>query len=164
MSKGAIKLVFLTVTLGVVCTLCVYFNVRVFFIKTGSMEPGIARGSLVFTYRSFVDIASGEVVVFFDSRLNTPVAHRVLAIHKQPTSHFITKGDTNTSADTGKVYQGDVIGKVFAVVEAPSIYQLFTAVLGFCLFYLLGVTLKGFLLSLRKHDYSCPSSAHNQIY
>ena len=91
-------------------------------VLTGSMEPTIPVGSLI--YSKSVDPASleeGDVIVFSDGRSDVPVTHRVLS-NEPDNGQVITKGDANAQADLSPVSYSDVYGLV--AVHIPVLGRL----------------------------------------
>lgn len=85
-------------------------GIRNFNVLTGSMEPKIPVGSLVFT----MDAANyniGDVIAF--KRGDITVTHRIVGIKD---GLFETKGDANNSVDPQMVTKSNIIGKEFFVL------------------------------------------------
>lgn len=85
-------------------------------VLSGSMEPTIKVGSLIFT--SSVDptsLVKDDIITFLrDGTGGTPVTHRITEVSEDGS--FVTKGDANDSADGETVLPSEVQGKlVFAV-------------------------------------------------
>ena len=79
-------------------------------IVSGSMEPEIPVGSLVFAHREDpAQLAVGDVVVFV--RGSSPVTHRVYE-NNTDERELVTKGDANEGEDPGKVPYPQVLGRV----------------------------------------------------
>ncbi|WP_143008413.1 class B sortase [Pseudobutyrivibrio sp. YE44] len=79
-------------------------------VISGSMEPEISVGSLVFVKGiAFEELAEGDVIAFQSGA--SVVTHRVISIEKD-TKLISTKGDANNVADFMPVAYKDVIGKV----------------------------------------------------
>lgn len=79
-------------------------------VLTGSMQPTISTGSLVYTEPTQAgELAEGDVITF---RLGsgTVVTHRIQTIDE--TGAITTKGDANNAADMGTITQAQVIGRV----------------------------------------------------
>jgi signal peptidase I len=92
---------------------------RAFSVQTGSMEPAVKAGSLVFVNRiPAADIAAGDVITYINPK-NTKqtITHRVLEVRKQPNGprRFVTQGDANSNPDL-PISESRVVGKVDAVV------------------------------------------------
>jgi signal peptidase len=75
-------------------------------VRSGSMEPAIQTGSVVFYHHVPAEkVKVGEVVVFSEpGQANKQVTHRVFQIKSGQTGrYFITKGDANGAADAWRV-------------------------------------------------------------
>jgi signal peptidase len=94
----------------VILNLC---GIRMYNVRSGSMEDSIPLGSLCFvsTYSSYDDIKVNDVISFHIDDMK--VTHRVAEITSEG---FVTKGDNNQNADPEPVTESNYIGKtVFAV-------------------------------------------------
>jgi signal peptidase len=91
-------------------SLMIYTNSEspVVVVLTGSMEPAIYRGDILFLDNSYSDpIRVGEVVVFKITEREIPIVHRVLEVHIDPKGRqkMLTKGDNNNIDDrSGGIY------------------------------------------------------------
>jgi len=84
------------------------FNIKPYVVLSGSMEPNIQTGSLVFVDHSakYDEIRENDIIAF---KLNdTMVTHRVVEVTSQG---LITKGDANSTNDGGYVTVENFIGK-----------------------------------------------------
>ncbi|KNA12360.1 hypothetical protein SOVF_126540 [Spinacia oleracea] len=77
-------------------------------VVSGSMEPGIQRGDVLFliTVRNR-PIRSGDIVVFKIEGKDIPIVHRVIKVHRQHDSNtfsLLTKGDANLWDDSDGIY------------------------------------------------------------
>ena len=79
-----------------------------YVIVSGSMEPEIPTGSIVFVNNSF---APGDIVTY--THAGQTVTHRIL---KKTGDEYILKGDANRTADLGIVKETDIQGKVILVI------------------------------------------------
>lgn len=81
---------------------------RTYTILSGSMEPKIKTGDLVFVKSiSFEDVKKGDIITFkYEGNV---VTHRVI---DKKEDGFITKGDNNNVQDKDVVGEEDLIGKV----------------------------------------------------
>jgi signal peptidase len=75
-------------------------------VRSGSMEPAIPTGSIVFFHKVAAEkVEVGDVIVF--TRPGEPgerVTHRVYRVSNSPTGrYFITKGDANGAPDDWRV-------------------------------------------------------------
>lgn len=91
---------------------------RVFVVISGSMEPVIATGSLVFT--SIVeakDIKVADIVAFKSpADPNQIIVHRVVKKISDQPLQFLTKGDANKSADSWNIYGEGIVGRYRASI------------------------------------------------
>lgn len=86
---------------------------ELYTVISGSMEPEIPVGSLVFVKYAFPsDIKEKDVIAFYGGKdSNAIVTHRVVE-NRNFTGDFITKGDANAENDMNPVSYDDLIGKV----------------------------------------------------
>lgn len=84
-----------------------------YVVVSGSMEPTIPVGSLVFSKETDPSqLAMGDVIVFMSvTREDTPITHRVVS-NDTTKSVIVTKGDANEREDVNPVPYDNVIGKV----------------------------------------------------
>ena len=71
-------------------------------VLSGSMEPGFAKGDILFLNRGSAPVQSGEVVVFNINERDVPIVHRVIRAHERAGSSYVellTKGDNNPGND-----------------------------------------------------------------
>lgn len=130
------------------------FTVKVVFpayaITTGSMEPVLPVGSLVFTAPNATPRV-GEIIAFpYNGEI---VVHRLIKIN--PDGMIVTKGDANDSVDNHlikPVYEKDVLGVVVKqeILTAPG-FWLHLNIKGYIFFGLMAVVLiLGLVLSFSK--------------
>lgn len=87
------------------------FGYENFAIISGSMEPNMPVGSIVYTKTdSFENIEVGDVISFYMND-NTIVTHRIVEIDVAK-KEFVTKGDANNAVDASSVEYNKVIGVV----------------------------------------------------
>jgi signal peptidase len=89
-------------------------NYKLFTVQSGSMEPAVKLGSLIFVH-SVPQYQVGDVVTFKNGK-NT-VTHRV--VEKKMDGGevvYLTKGDANKEADPEEVAAANVLGKTFFVL------------------------------------------------
>jgi len=94
----------------------ILWGIKSYVVQTGSMEPALEVGSMVFTYPQ-KSYKVGDVITF--NRGKITITHR---IHNITSAGFITKGDANNAADAQIVSKSNVIGK--DVVVVPLIGRL----------------------------------------
>jgi signal peptidase I len=84
-------------------------GIQSFVVLTGSMEPAIQQGSLVFT-KLQSSYAVGDVIAYKQGTVT--VTHRVAQIIKENGSvSYQTWGDANSAPDSTLVTAKDVLGK-----------------------------------------------------
>lgn len=85
-------------------------DMSVYNVVSGSMEPAIPMGSMIFVRPARAnEIERGEVIAF--SSNGVVVAHRVMENRRQE-NQFITKGDANELEDINRVDYADLLGRV----------------------------------------------------
>jgi signal peptidase len=89
-------------------------------VQSGSMEPAIGVGSVVFVQDVPAEhVEEGDVITYQDDGGNY-VTHRAIrkftAGPDGESIQFRTKGDANDAADPEPVYRGDVVGRVMFTV------------------------------------------------
>jgi len=91
-----------------------------FSIVSGSMEPAVPAGGLVFVVSEKQNnIKEGDIITYFVN--DAIVTHRVIEVTNQNNQNeigsFITKGDANNTNDSPVAYE-NVIGRVLFVMPA----------------------------------------------
>lgn len=121
------------------------FGITSYTVLTGSMEPSVPVGSVVFAKAAEpAQLEAGDIIVFYDGRSDIPVTHRIVE-NQSSEGQFITKGDANESDDIAPIPYPNLIGKV--VLHLPFLGRLY-APLGTLMgkIAVLAVILGGFLL------------------
>ncbi len=93
---------------------------QIYNIVSGSMEPAIPVGSLV--YAELVqpaEVQEGEIIVFYSG--GSAVTHRVVQ-NRLVEGEFVTKGDANAQEDLNTIAYASLIGRV--KYHIPFIGQL----------------------------------------
>ena len=86
------------------------FGIQVFNVVSGSMEPTIPVGSMIFVKPMEAEkIDSGDVIAFYSN--GVVVTHRVVE-NRQLENRFVTKGDANDLEDRQKIEYRDLLGEV----------------------------------------------------
>ena len=98
------------------------FGVSGYAVITGSMEPTIPVGSMIYAkYEDPHALNVGDVIVFYDGYSEVPVTHRV--VENNPTDGIlVTQGDANPEPDMAPILYPNVIGKV--VCHVPILGRL----------------------------------------
>lgn len=82
------------------------FGIHSYCIQSGSMEPTLQTGSLIFTMQP-KHINVGDIITF--QKWDIPVTHRVVGIRN---GMYMTKGDANSQEDQGGILKKELLGKV----------------------------------------------------
>lgn len=94
----------------------VFFTIRSYVVLTGSMEPAIPTGSMVFVRPS--SLYKPPDIITYQSG-TTIITHRIIdRILKGTRIIYVTKGDANKNLDSRPVFQDRIIGKVFFHIPA----------------------------------------------
>lgn len=89
-----------------------FFGIRVNAVISGSMEPNIRTGSVVYISEApFEEIREGDVITFRLKESNVQVTHRVVG-RNDKKRFFMTKGDANEQPDGPVTPYENVQGKV----------------------------------------------------
>ena len=101
-------LMYALISLYVVICLPIIFGYKPLVVLTGSMEPTLKEGGIVY-YKKVnpTELKEGDIITFKISE-DTVVSHR---IEKVNDNSFVTKGDANNSTDPNEVPFSNVIGK-----------------------------------------------------
>lgn len=120
-------------------------RIQVYDVVSGSMEPTIPVGSMIFVKPVDGDeIMDGDVIAFYSS--GVVVTHRVVE-NRQLENRFVTKGDANDLEDRQKIEYRDLLGKVvYHVPVLGDVTAHLTTPLGKV--YLFAVLLCGLLFNL----------------
>ena len=88
------------------------WGIRSFVVVSGSMEPTLPVGSVVYVLPQ-AEYLVGSVVAFTNSAKQT-VTHRVVSINdKADGRYYRLKGDANNTPDSDEIKGSTVIGKSF---------------------------------------------------
>ena len=89
-----------------------------FIVRSGSMEPVLSNGDLIFTDNvPPSDINQGDIVTFRRDHENGSIliTHRVAEVRTfNDVYYYRTRGDANAGADDGFIDESRIIGKVTA--------------------------------------------------
>lgn len=115
-------IIIIAIVLCLLLTVPRLFGINSYTVLSGSMEPAIPVGSLVWT-KSIdpADAEPGDVILFYDGRSDIPVTHRVVE-NDAANGQIITKGDANAQNDISPVYYQNVLGKM--VLHIPKLGTL----------------------------------------
>lgn len=102
---------------------------QLYTVISGSMEPAIPVGSLVFIKDMEArDVEVDDVIAFYGGRdTNAIITHRVVK-NKVIEGEFITKGDANQTEDMNPVDYQEFIGRVeLSIPKAGNLAQVLTS-------------------------------------
>lgn len=89
--------------------------IRVFTVRSGSMEPAILTGSLIFV-RPSVSYVNGDIITVQTSDQKT-VTHRIVeTLTTDVGPAYRTKGDNNEEPDPVETQPGSILGKTILVI------------------------------------------------
>ncbi len=92
-------------------------QIKPLVVLSGSMEPAIKTGSVVFIQKS-QDYNQGDIIAFSQGGKNL-VTHRLVSVHLQGVPKeavFQTKGDANEESDRTQVQKDQIAGKVILYI------------------------------------------------
>ncbi len=105
---------------------------HIYTVVSGSMEPAIPVGSLVYINNMTPeDVQEGDVIAFYGvTDGSSIITHRVVT-NSTIMSEFITKGDANEENDMNPIPYSHFIGKVVLTVpKMGGLAQTFTSTSG----------------------------------
>src|SRR5690625_1675306 len=78
-----------------------FLNYSIFIVETGSMEPELSPGDMIFVKRT--ELFTVDDIITYEISPNTFVTHRIIDIVNQEGSQkYETKGDANNTSDDRK--------------------------------------------------------------
>lgn len=105
-----------------------FFGYHIYSVISGSMEPEIPVGSLLYIREvTAQDVEEGAVIAFYGARDSASIiTHRVVE-NRVVMGEFITRGDANPTEDMTPVPYGNLIGQVVQVIpRAGTAAELLT--------------------------------------
>lgn len=109
-----------------------FFGYHIYSVISGSMEPSIPTGSLVYIRTMEPEeMQKGDVIAFYGARDQASIiTHRVVE-NRVVMGEFITKGDANQAEDMMPVPYENYIGRVVRTIPgAGAAAELFTSPAG----------------------------------
>lgn len=106
-------LLIMLIILCIPFTLPRFFEYQAYTVISGSMEPAIPVGSLVYIKdMEPEDVQIGDVIAYYGGRdSNAIITHRVVE-NRVIMGEFITKGDANRTEDMNPVSYDQFIGRI----------------------------------------------------
>lgn len=108
------------------------FGFHIYTVVSGSMEPAIPIGSLLYIQEAQPEeMEKEDVIAYYGGRDSTAIiTHRVVE-NRVVMGEFITKGDANAKEDKAPVPYSDFIGKVrLSIPKAGGAAQMLASVQG----------------------------------
>ena len=108
------------------------FHYHIYTVISGSMEPAIPTGSLVYIKEMEpADIKEDDVIAFYGAKdAASIITHRVVE-NRVLMGEFITKGDANAKEDMNPVSYENFIGKVaYSIPKVGNIALVLTGTYG----------------------------------
>ena len=123
---GGLLLV-LVILLCIPLTIPRLFGCQIYHVVSGSMEPAIPTGSVVYVKEVEADtIEKKDVIAFYsDTDSGSIITHRVVK-NRIISGEFVTKGDANDKEDVTPVSYDRLLGKV--VLSVPYLGALLALV------------------------------------
>ncbi len=134
-SKLTSAIIIIVAVLILISVFPVTGNHKVLVVKSGSMEPAVKTGSVVFV--SPQEEYNVNDIITFAGRggKENSITHRIIEIEDtNGKKSFVTKGDANNAEDESKVAEDKIIGKVlFSIPYAGYLVVAAKQPLGFTL-------------------------------
>lgn len=92
-------------------------TLKPYIVQSGSMEPAIPTGSVIFTLQSDL-YQPGDIITFFvNGDPKTVVTHRLnFKIFQEEHTKYLTSGDANEDFDRWELRHEHIVGKVIAII------------------------------------------------
>lgn len=117
-----------------------FLGFQMFSVQSGSMEPELKTGSIVFNLK-FPGYRNGEIITF--QKQGTNITHRIVEVSKGDQDiEYAVKGDANDSADPDRVAKNQVSGRVLLSIPYFGYFAGFLRTLpGLILFIIIPSTI-----------------------
>ncbi len=90
--------------------LLVFFGIKTFIIVSGSMEPFLNIGDIIFVETADEkELEENDIISFREGE--SIVTHRIIGITDDEEPKYVTKGDNNNVKDSNEVDYKDIEGK-----------------------------------------------------
>lgn len=121
-------LITLVIILGLIIILLYIFGIRQYIVVSGSMEPTLKTGSVVFINHNFsFEKLKVSDIVAFKLESGNMATHRIQKITEEG---IITKGDAN-GLDDGITTKNNYVGKmIFSIPYIGYVIKIFTTTKG----------------------------------
>ena len=129
------------------------FGYKSFVILTGSMEPNLKPGDMIFAKNAIKEnLKVGDVITFRQNGTSSTTTHRIIdIIEEDGKTYFKTKGDNNNSEDNDLVPYEDIVGTmIFRISKVGKILMGITSTGGIAL--ILIILLLRWSMKAKKQD------------
>ena len=128
---GTLLLIIIVVA-GLPLTVPKVFGYEMYTVISGSMEPSIPTGSLVYIKdMEPQDVTDGDVIAFYGGHdSNAIITHRVVK-NRVVMGEFVTKGDANEKEDMNPIPYMNFLGRVeLSIPVVGKLAQMLTSMEG----------------------------------
>ncbi|MCR4617165.1 MAG: signal peptidase I [Lachnospiraceae bacterium] len=122
-----------------------FIGFNIYNVESGSMEPAIKTGSIVYVKSIDAEnLSEGDIIAY---NLNgMTITHRVVS-NDTENKELITKGDANEKEDMAPVRYGSVIGIIkLSIPYLGAFFVFFTGIRG--KIYIMGILVACFILMM----------------
>ena len=93
------------------------FGYNIYTVISGSMEPAIPVGSLVYVkYQEPESIEKKDIIAFYGSNDSSSIITHRVVYNKKLSGEFVTKGDANKEKDMNPISYNQYMGKVVLMI------------------------------------------------
>lgn len=93
------------------------FGYQMYTVISGSMEPVLPVGSLVYVkYQEPESIEKKDIIAFYGSNDSSSIITHRVVYNKKLSGEFVTKGDANMEKDMNPISYNQYMGKVVLMI------------------------------------------------
>lgn len=93
------------------------FGYQMYTVISGSMEPALPVGSLVYVkYQEPESIEKKDIIAFYGSNESSSIITHRVVYNKKLSGEFVTKGDANKEKDINPISYNQYMGKVVLMI------------------------------------------------
>ena len=93
------------------------FDYQMYTVISGSMEPALPVGSLVYVkYQEPESIKKKDIIAFYGSNESSSIITHRVVYNKKLSGEFVTKGDANKEKDMNPISYNQYMGKVVLMI------------------------------------------------
>lgn len=93
------------------------FGYQMYTVISGSMEPALPVGSLVYVkYQEPESIEKKDIIAFYGSNESSSIITHRVVYNKKLSGEFVTKGDANKEKDMNPISYNQYMGKVVLMI------------------------------------------------